>query len=162
MNCISNFSRQRRTHTALQKKKIRDIKSTHLFLKNNPNILITKADKGSTTVALDKTKYVNEIKTMLSDRRTYTSLKKYPTNTTQRKVNDFIKIWEEKNYTNDSMAKSQKSDNPLPARFYGLPKIHKPNNPLRPIVSFCVSPTYNLAPSYSKMVSNNITPLLHV
>ena len=55
-----------------------DIKSTHHFLKNNPNILITKADKGNTTVALDKTKYVNEIKTMLSDSRTYTPLKKDP------------------------------------------------------------------------------------
>ena len=89
--------------------------------------------------------------------RVHTS-EKDPTNTTQTKVNDLIKIWEKKNYINDSMAKSLKSDNPLPARFYGLPKIHKPNNPLRPIVSFCGSPTYNLASFYSKMLSNNITP----
>ena len=66
--------RQRRTHTALQKEMTQDIKSTHFFLKNNPNILITKADKGNTNVALDKTKYVNEIKTMLSDSRTCTHL----------------------------------------------------------------------------------------
>ena len=135
-----------------------DIKSTHIFLNNNRNILITKADKGNTTVALEKTKYLNEIKTMLSDTRTYIPLKKDPTNTTQKKVNDLIKNWEKKNYINDSMAKSLKSDNPLPTRFYGLPKIHKPNNPLRPIVSFCGSPTYNLAPFYSKILSNNITP----
>nr|VZI48122.1 unnamed protein product [Spirometra erinaceieuropaei] len=30
------------------------------------------------------------------------------------------------------------------ARFYGLPKIHKPNVPLRPIVAQKCSPTYNL------------------
>ena len=30
-------------------------------------------------------------------------------------------------------------------RFYGLPKIHKANLPLRPIVSFVNSPTYNLS-----------------
>ncbi|BHF62151.1 hypothetical protein SprV_0100513200 [Sparganum proliferum] len=31
------------------------------------------------------------------------------------------------------------------ARFYGLPKIHKPNVPLRPIVALKGSPTYNLS-----------------
>ena len=41
VNCISNFSRQRRTHTALQNEMTQDIKSTHIFLKNNPNMLIT-------------------------------------------------------------------------------------------------------------------------
>ena len=87
-----------------------DIKSTHILLKDNPNILITKADKGNTTVALDKTKYVNEIKTMLSDTTTYIPLKKDPTNTTQKKVNDLVKNWKKKNYINDSMAKLLKSD----------------------------------------------------
>jgi len=28
---------------------------------------------------------------------------------------------------------------------YGLPKIHKVSNPLRPIISFCNSPSYSLA-----------------
>ena len=56
------------------------------------------------------------------------------------------------------MAKSLKADNPIPARFYALPKIHKSNIPLRPIVSFCGSPTYNLEFFYNKIISNNITP----
>jgi hypothetical protein len=34
--------------------------------------------------------------------------------------------------------------------FYGNPKIHKPDIPLRPIVSFCGSTTYNLAKELSK------------
>ena len=55
VNCISNFSRQRRTRTALQNEMSQDIKSTHIFLKNNLNILIIQADRGNTTVALDKT-----------------------------------------------------------------------------------------------------------
>ena len=40
-------------------------------------------------------------------------------------------------------------------RFYGLPKIHKPNIPLRPIVSAIGSPTYSLA----KFVTSIIFPL---
>ncbi|KAG5346220.1 ALF aldolase, partial [Acromyrmex charruanus] len=38
-----------------------------------------------------------------------------------------------------------KPTNPLPPRLYRLPKVHKPNIPLRPIVSAIHSPTYNLS-----------------
>ena len=62
---------------------IQNAKLTHTFLKNNPNILITKADKGNTTVALDKNKCIEEVKTMLSEKKTYIPLKKGPTNITQ-------------------------------------------------------------------------------
>ena len=36
--------------------------------------------------------------------------------------------------------------------FYGLPKIHKPNTPLRPIVSSCGSVTYGLAKELAKIL----------
>ena len=39
---------------------------------------------------------------------------------------------------------------------YGLPKIHKPNVPLRPIVSFMQSPTYQL----SKHLTRILSPLI--
>ena len=60
--------------------------------------------------------------------------------------------------TDNRMSNSLKSSNPLPARFYGLPKIHKPNNPLRLIVSFCGSLTYNLVSFYNDVISKNINP----
>ena len=52
------------------------------------------------------------------------------------------------------------SSNPLPTRFDGLPKINEPNNPLRPIISFCGSPAYNLASFYNNVISKHITPLI--
>ena len=39
-----------------------------------------------------------------------------------------------------------------PARFYGLPKIHKANCPIRPIVSACGTSTYNLAKYLTKIL----------
>jgi hypothetical protein len=45
-------------------------------------------------------------------------------------------------------------DSVLPL-FYGQPKIHKPNIPLRPIIAFCGAPTYNLA----KELSRHLRPL---
>ena len=38
------------------------------------------------------------------------------------------------------------------ARFYGLPKIHKANCPMRPIVSACGTSTYNLAKYLTKIL----------
>ena len=39
-------------------------------------------------------------------------------------------------------------------RFYGLPKIHKASVPLRPIMSFINSPTYNLSKFLSRILSS--------
>ena len=40
----------------------------------------------------------------------------------------------------------------VPPKFYGLPKIHKPNSPLRPIVSSCGSVTYGMAKELAKIL----------
>ena len=40
----------------------------------------------------------------------------------------------------------------VPPKFYGLPKIHKPDTPLRPIVSSCGSVTYGVAKELAKIL----------
>ena len=40
----------------------------------------------------------------------------------------------------------------VPPKFYGLPKIHKPGTPLRPIVSSCGSATYGVAKELAKIL----------
>ena len=40
----------------------------------------------------------------------------------------------------------------VPPKFYGLPKIHKPDTPLRPIVSSCRSVTYGVAKELAKIL----------
>ena len=40
----------------------------------------------------------------------------------------------------------------VPQKFYGLPKIHKPDTPLRPIVSSCGSVTYGVAKELAKIL----------
>ena len=40
----------------------------------------------------------------------------------------------------------------VPPKFYGLPKIHKPDKPLRPIVSSCGSVTYGVAKELAKIL----------
>ena len=40
----------------------------------------------------------------------------------------------------------------VPPKFYGLPKIHKPDTPPRPIVSSCGSVIYGVAKELSKIL----------
>ena len=42
----------------------------------------------------------------------------------------------------------------VPPKFYGLPKIHKPDTPLRPIVSSCGSVTYGVAKKLAKILKS--------
>jgi len=49
--------------------------STRTFLKQHPEVLVTRADKGNITVALNNKKYITQIEDMLSDGSTYEVVK---------------------------------------------------------------------------------------
>ena len=44
--------------------------------------------------------------------------------------------------------------NPLCPRLYGLPKVHKDNFPMRPVVSFYTAPSYKLAQKANSLFSS--------
>lgn len=64
---------------------------TKKFLISNDNIIFTKADKGNTTVALDRSDYVVRVNNMLSDTSTYIVLKRDPTRIVTRILNSILK-----------------------------------------------------------------------
>ena len=49
----------------------------------------------------------------------------------------------------------------VPPKFYGLPKIHKPGTPLRPIVSSCGSVTYGVARKLAKILKSLVGKSSH-
>ena len=65
--------------------------------------------------------------------------------------------WWSKYYYNKLLPTGNSSPAP---RFYGLPKIHKANCPMRPIVSACGTATYQLAKFLTKILKRytGITP----
>ena len=75
---------------------------------------------------------------MLNDRNTYEILNKDPLKDFQTKFNQNIKL-----ILKDSPDLIKKFTSYMPSHpyFYGLPKIHKENIPLRPIISNVNSPT---------------------
>ena len=105
---------------------------------------------------MNRNDYDNQIFKMLHDQSTYQPLKCDPTRATEKTVNTFVSRLKQnkKISTRDEFA-VKSSDGRAP-RLYGLPKIHKQGIPLRPIISFVESPTYNL----SKEIARNLSHLV--
>ena len=83
----------------------------------------------------------------LLDPDIYKKLQKDPTQAILRKTNLLIK---KSSLSPENQRALQKTE-ARPSRLYGLPKIHKPDTPLRPIVNAIGSPNYELARHLSSL-----------
>ena len=63
-----------------------DIKLTKTFIKNNEDLLITKADKGNATVIMKKSGYLEKMTALFNDGKYYEKVKKNPLATLERKT----------------------------------------------------------------------------
>ena len=125
-------------------------------LKKDQDLMILPADKGRATVLLDREEYDQQIVDMLSDEKTYRKINKDPAPALERRMNALLLGLHRKGTIPKKLyekLRSSAGQNPL---LYGLPKIHKPGVPLRPIVSFVQSPTYQ----HSKHISDLLSPLV--
>ena len=125
-------------------------------LKRKTNILILPADKGRATVVMDKEDYERKVCDLLDDSRTYEVLKRDPTVSFERKMNALLLEYKKRGLIPQRLYDRLRSSGGLTPLFYGLPKIHKPGVPLRPIVSFITSPSYQL----SRHLSYILSPLI--
>ncbi|XP_045452128.1 uncharacterized protein LOC123661186 [Melitaea cinxia] len=123
-----------------------------LNLRNRRELTVLRADKGNATVVMDTSDYNDKIQQLLSDESTYTNIKADPTNKVLKITTNLIKKYSE---SLNLDVKSLIPSCPKPPKLYGLPKIHKADAPLRPIVSQIDSPTYRLA----KHVAHVLSPL---
>ncbi|XP_068918321.1 uncharacterized protein [Tenebrio molitor] len=114
-------------------------------LRKDKDIVILRADKGNITVIMDQNEYNDKISQLL-DPEHYTKLKKDPTPTIERRTREIIK----QSSIPQREQRALLPSSTRPPRLYGLPKIHKEECPLRPIVSTMGSPTYNLAKYLAK------------
>ena len=116
-------------------------------LEQNTNINIKKADKGTTTVIMNKEDKIREGQVLLDKRENYESLALPMVTETSQRVKELIKALYHGNHI-DEMTEKWLSLTPNPPRipvFYTLTKIHKPNPVGRPIISGCDSPTERIS-----------------
>ncbi len=125
--------------------------------------VIKPADKGGAIVIWSTTDYEKEALSQLSDKKYYERIQAHPdtiiptqTNTITKYVKDLFKYGDIDHKTLKYLLPPTPPRTPI---FYLLPKIHKPNNPGRPIISGCDSPTDRLSSfidTYLKPLCNSL------
>ena len=131
-------------------------------LKNNNNIIITKPDKGSGAVLLDKDDYNLKMEKILSDTTKFTKIGPCSINDNTAKIESRIQRRLLELYKDDILPRSlydfiRPTGSQRP-RMYGLPKTHKVGIPVRPILSMINSAQHNL----SHYLTTVLEPVLEI
>ena len=108
-------------------------------------IIITKADKGGTVVKLDIKDYIDEANRQLNDTNNYKQLDFDPTELHTEKIKSKINKLKNENPLNLKTVSSLLEEKTQTPEFHLLPKIHKANNPGRPIISSVNSHTSRIS-----------------
>lgn len=116
------------------------------FIKQSSTYNINEHDYS--TVIMDSSRYRNKMGDILGD-ATYGIIKKDPTTQIKRKLILLLK----QSLLPSVDSKMLQPHSLRPPGLYGLPKIHKSNVYLRPIVSTIGSPTYSLAKYLKRLIS---------
>ena len=132
----SNFTREE--HRALKR------------LQNDDDIVILPADKGRVTVVMDKTEFFDKMDSLVNDKRTYEELTFNPAPKLQKGLNAKLLELKKRDLLSYNLYHRLRCSALQSPKLYGLPKLHKPQTPMRPIVSFCGSPTYELSKHLAK------------
>ena len=114
-------------------------------LKNNDSITIKPADKGGAIVVQNTKDYIKECNRQLTDQNFYKQIDKDPTTKFNNTIKSTLQNAVKKNDIDADFSKLLIERNPTAARFYTVPKIHKPNNPGRPIISGNGCPTEKIS-----------------
>ena len=122
-------------------------------LKNNSNIVIAPADKGCSVVVLDQSTYHQKAMEHLNDSNTYHKEDNDPSVQLRGKINRFLKSLLDSCIISKIEYQNLFANTSVIPLFYVLIKTHKTGYPIRPIVSFLESPSYNIAKFISKLLT---------
>ena len=114
-------------------------------LKGLDEIIIKPADKGGAIVVMDKSKYIEEADRQLSNTDFYLPLRSDPTSMKSKQITDTLKNLHQQGHIDKRTIDFLTPKHSKPGCFYLLPKIHKPGNPGRPIVSGIGTCTENIS-----------------
>ncbi|KAI4484575.1 hypothetical protein M0804_007141 [Polistes exclamans] len=83
-----------------------NFRKTKRFLKQNPDITVTRSDKGNNTVIMKKDEYLKEMEKLLEDNNTYSLLNKDPTNKFEKMANNLITKLQNESIITEAMGKN--------------------------------------------------------
>ena len=116
-------------------------------LRNNKDIIITKPDKGSGIVLINKEDYVKKMEEHLKDSTRFSKCTKGKDRTSQveKSITKLLSSLKQRNIIDQTTWENLRPTGSIIPRLYGLPKIHKPGTPLRPVLDMVNSPYHAVA-----------------
>ena len=132
--------------------------------RKDKTITILKPDKGNGIVILNTSDYISKMEEILEDNQKFTEIKEDHFKTIikqEDKINRILSKIKSKSQISGEMYSHLHSSGSRPGVLYGLPKVHKPGAPLRPILSAIGTAGYNLSkfllPMMKPITSNSYT-----
>ena len=149
-----NFKPHKNRCSVFSKKQFSILKE----LSHDKSIYISKPDKGNSIVVLNKQDYIAKVNRILSDKTKFQVID----NVEEQKL--IMKLEDKLNH----VLRGYKKDGRITADFYnscfasgtnlgvlyGLPKVHKTNCPIRPILSACSMHNFNLGKALVPLISH--------
>ena len=136
--------------------------STVYGLSKNKDIVCVKYDKGNGICVMDTSDYLSKLDCIVNDEGKFAKIlpstrknARYPTIRRQEIVRDLIDKHIKEHVSTD-MYKRLVPVGCGPGKLYGTCKVHKPDYPLRPVVSMLRTPEYELAKYLDSMIKPNI------
>ena len=120
-------------------------------LKEDKSRVILTMDKEVSLVIVDRAEYNKKAEELLNT-RTYKKIPEDPTKNQKNKLISILKNIKAEGGLNEETYRRLYPTAAVPSKFYGLPKIHKPDTPLRPIVSSIAAATHNTAKELAKIL----------
>lgn len=157
VNTITNYLNRPNNRKSITDKYLTQCyHSAKRFFNENQQLISLQADKGNKTVIMKRDDYLEKMNALVSDNNTYTKMRNNPTARVKRRNNELALRWSQNKYIDVKERAYINTSSAWPPRIYGLPKIHKPNIPLRPIVSSINAPTYNMSKFLANIIRKSI------
>ena len=114
--------------------------------------MVLLVDKGRASVVMDTDTYRAKMSTLIEN-GPYQLLNKDPTDRLTRKLSEKLLTLKRSGYLPENVYNKIRPRHKQPPRIYGLPKIHKADVPLRPIVSCVNTFAYDLSAYLANILS---------
>ena len=128
-------------------------------LRRNADIPFTRSDEGAGVVILNRADYISKMNVVLDDTDKFLKLGELSSDDTPKLANKLQKRFLElfrKKFSSKEVYEFIRPVGSQRPKMYGLPKIHKPDVPLRPILSIC----HSVQHSFAKWLVECLNPVL--
>lgn len=125
-------------------------------LREDESIIVTRFDKGKGIVLMNKDDYLLKMYTIINDSTKFKCLPDDPIIKREFSLINLLKRLLKEESITEQFFKIASPKGSNPGRLYGLPKIHKDDTPLRPVLSALKTFNYGLGKALTQMLSDII------